>query len=487
MSNKKSFFHHAMIYWLGRMAARSLQIILLPIFTTYLSPTDYGELSILGIIIDVAALVLCFQLPVAIYKFWVKEETEQGRHQVLGSAMLVTMVAPMLILLPVYIWADYFSSLLGIESHANLLRLALVEGQLGMIIIVIMTEMRIRDESLRFSLWEMSQRVGIGLLSILLIAGFGLGIWGIFIAHVVVFGGITLWLLPPFLRRVGLCFDQEITKKMFQYALPLVPSAVAMAAVHSADRFFLQRMVGLEATGLYEIGYKFGMLVNILVFGPFLLIWQPKRFTIANEDGAGEKYGQIFTYLLVLTSFVAMALSGLAKEIVQIMTAPAYRESYTIVALVAWSYVFFALSSVVSVGLFVHNKTATSAWIVFFTFIVNILGNILLIPHYGAYGAAFATLASFFVLFVCNLFYSNRYIAIEFELKKIFLLSGLVLVGLTVMSVVITGNLFTDIALKGVVLICFLCALYFLRFFDSLRLPERAAYLWCSVYGKGRG
>ncbi len=475
-----------MIYWLGRMAARSLQIVFLPIFTAYLSPADYGELSILGISIDVVALVLSFQLPVAIYKFWANEDTDGGRHRLLGSAMLVTMVAPTILLLPVYIWAGYFSALIGIESHANLLRLALVEGQLGMIIIVVMTEMRVRDESWRFSRWEMSQRFGIGVLSILLVAGFGLGIWGMFIAHVVVFGAITLWLLPPFLRRTGLCFDSEIMKEMFQYALPLVPSAVAMAALHSADRFFLQGMVGLEATGLYAIGYKFGMLVNILVFGPFLLIWQPKRFTIAKEEGARAKYGQIFTYLLVLTTFVAMALSGLAKEIVQIMTASAYWESYTIVSLVAWSYVFFALSTVVSVGLFVHNKTATSAWIVFFAFIANMLGNTLLIPRYSAYGAAFATLISFGLLFACNLFFSKRYIAIEFELKKIFILSGLVLLSLTAMSFVLTGNIFTDIALKGVVLFCFLCALYFLRFFDALRIPERTACLWCTMRKKTR-
>lgn len=470
-----------MVYWLGRMAARSLQILLLPVYTAYLSPGDYGVLSILGISMDVIALVLSFQLPLAIYKFWYREETEHGRHRVLGSAMLVTMVAPTLLLLPVYVWADYCSLLLGIERHANLLRLALVEGQLGMIITVVMTEMRVRDESRRFSLWELFKLVGIGLLSILLVVGFGLGIWGMFIAHVIVFGCITLWLLPSFLSRIGLCFESELMKKMFLYALPLVPSAVAMAAIHSADRFFLQKMVGLEATGLYAIGYKFGMLVNILVTGPFSLLWATKRFSIANEENAHKKYGKIFTFLLMSTSFVAVSVTGLAREIMQIMTAPAYWESYTVVSLVAWSYVFFALSSVVSVGFFVHHKTGVSACIVFFAFAVNMIGNSLLIPHYGAYGAAVATLVSFILLFVCNLLFSYQYIAIDFEFKKIFLLSGLVLVSLTGMSLVSTGNLFADISLKGVVLACFLCALYFLRFLDTLRIPERVAWLWCSV------
>ncbi|MEN8258761.1 MAG: oligosaccharide flippase family protein, partial [Thermodesulfobacteriota bacterium] len=90
MPAKKSFFHHAVIYWLGRMTARSLQIILLPIYTAFLSPADYGTLSILGIIMDMAALVLCFQLPVALYKFWAGAETEEERREILGGTMLLT-------------------------------------------------------------------------------------------------------------------------------------------------------------------------------------------------------------------------------------------------------------------------------------------------------------------------------------------------------------------------------------------------------------
>lgn len=484
MSDKKSFFHHALIYWLGRMAARSLSIILLPIYTVYLSPADYGELSILGIIMDVAALVLSFQLPVAIYRFWAREETEQGRHRVLGSVMLVTLIAPTLFLLPIYIRADYFASLAGIQSNANLLRLVLVEGQLGMILAVVMAEMRVRDQSQRFSLWEISQVVGMGLASVVLVAWCGWGVWGMFIGQGVIFLIMAIYLFPQFLQRVGLCFDLDLVKKMFHFALPLVPSAVAMSAVHSADRFFVQHLVGLEATGLYAIAYKFGTLVSILVTGPFFLIWEPKRFAIAKEEKADEKYGQIFTYLLVLTSFVALVLTGLSKELVQLLTAKEYWSAYSLVPLVAWSYVFFGLSSVVSVGLYVHKKTMTQAWLVLLTFIVNMLGNVLLIPQYGSHGAALSTLFSFILLFILNLFFSQRFIAIAFEWRKIFLLIMLVLLAWGGMTLFITESFYLGIVVKGGILIFFLTALLWFGFFAEFRFPERIRIVWLSITDK---
>jgi O-antigen/teichoic acid export membrane protein len=304
-----------------------------------------------------------------------------------------------------------------------------------------------------------------------------------FLAQTGVFAMLMVLLLPGFLRRVGLRYDPAILANMLRFALPLVPSALALAALNSADRFFLQRMVGLDATGLYSIGYKFGMLVNLVVISPFVLIWEPRRFTIANEQNAEKKYGQVFTYLLVLTSFVALALTGLAREIMQVLTARAYWQAYTVVPLIAWSYVFFGLSSVVSVGLFVHHRTGTVSALVLVALLVNTVGNILLIPLFGIHGAAVATLLSFFALFVLNLAFSHRFIPISFEWRKLLLLSGLLLGAITLMTLVPDAGLVLNVVLKAGVLMCFLAALCALGFFTELRLFERSLSVWRSIRG----
>jgi len=480
---RKSFLHHAAIYWLGRMATRSLSVVLLPIITACLSPAEYGELTILGIIIDAIVLIVSLQLPVAVYRFWAKEDTTPGKHRVLGGAMLLTLVAPTVLFLPVYFWPARVCSLLDLPGRTDLLRLVLFEAQVAMIVTIMLTEMRVRDESGRFAVWEFSQVIGIGLLSVVLVAGFRLGIWGMFLAQTAVFAGIVVCLFPGFLKRVGLSYHRALMKSMLRYALPLVPSAVALAALNFADRFFLQRMVGMEATGLYSIGYRFGTLVGILVIGPFFLIWEPRRFAIAQEPNASKNYGEIFTYLLVLSSFVALGLTGLAREVVHILTAREYWQAYTIVPIIAWSQVFFGLSCVVSVGLFVHHRTATVSWLVLVALVVNTVANLLLIPVYGAHGAAVANFTAYFLLFALNLAFSHRFIAIAFEWQKLAVLTGLALAAGACMALLPETNLLLDIVIKLFVLLCFLVSLFALGFFSRLRLPQRASLFWRSLRG----
>ncbi|MBU1640692.1 MAG: oligosaccharide flippase family protein [Proteobacteria bacterium] len=481
---EKSFFHHAMIYWLGRMAARSLQILLLPIYTVYLAPADYGKLSIFAIIMDVAVLIMGLQLPVTVYKFWASEKNKVSERLVLSSAMLLTLVVPSVLFLPLYLQASFFTGLLDMHGDANLLRLVLAEGQLSLIVTIVMTEMRVRDQSRRFALWEVCQRLGVGLLSILLVAGLGWGIWGMFVAQTSIFFVITLFLLPPFVKRIGLSVDWGLIKKMLAYSLPLVPAAVTMVALHSADRFFLQHMVGLEETGLYAIGYKFGMLVSILVSGPFMLIWEPKRFVIAKQENAAQRYGQMFTFLLVAASSVALAIGGMAKEIVHILTAREYWSAYSLVALVAWGYVLFALCSVVNVGLFVHHKTGIFSVLVGLTFLCNVWGNIMLIPAYGAHGAAVSTLISFGLFFLLNVVVARRSIAIAFEWRRILQLMVVGGAAATIMFFLDTGYLISDVAGKVLVMVCFLGVLTALGFFPQFRLAQRATALIPSWKGR---
>ncbi len=476
-AGRKSFFHHAMIYWLGRMAARSLQILLLPVYTACLSPEEYGKISIFAVIIDISMLVFGLQLPVTIYKFWV-DEGEAGRKKILSNALFLTTIVPTLFFLPVYLGAVYFADLLGLPGDGNLLRLILFEAQVAMVVTVVMTELRVRDVSGFYSLLEISQMVAMGLVSIVMVAGLGWGVWGMFGAQALVFVVLAVCLLPSFIKKVGFAADLRFVRKMLGYSVPLIPAAVAMAALHTSDRIFLQHLAGLEATGLYAIGYKFGMLVSILVAGPFLLIWEPRRFVIAREADAACRYGEIFTYLLVASATVALALTGIAPEIVRLMTAPEYWSTSSLIPLVAWSYVLFAITSVVNVGLFVHGKTGVFSWITLVVVLVNMAGNTFFIPLWGAEGAAISTLISFGLFFLLNWWGARDYISLVFEWKRIGQLFVLIIFFGWILNVIDFDGVLAGIVAKTLIMFLYLSFLLYLGFFESLGLGRRAMDLW---------
>lgn len=246
-----------------------------------------------------------------------------------------------------------------------------------------------------------------------------------------------------------------------------------MSALHTSDRFFIQHLSGMEATGIYAIGYKFGLLVNILVTGPFLLIWEPRRFIIAQSEDAPELLGQVFTYLAVAVVAVAVTLSIASKEIVQLLTDRAYWDAAEIIPFVAWGYVFFTLTSVVNIGLFARKKTALFSGITLFSFVVNMLVNYILIPEIGIYGAAISTLISFVIFFACNWYFSSSYVKVKIEWKKLSLLAVVALLSYIFAYFISIDHLLISLCLKLSIIGGMFCLTVPLGFYPKFRIREQ--------------
>ena len=90
-SPPRSLLFHGLVYWGGKMLSRSISIILLPIFTAYIVPSEYGVLSVLGMVMDILMLVLCLQLPSAIYRFSAKAKTNEEKTSIMGTSFVATV------------------------------------------------------------------------------------------------------------------------------------------------------------------------------------------------------------------------------------------------------------------------------------------------------------------------------------------------------------------------------------------------------------
>ncbi len=463
---RAQFLKDSLIYWLGRMGARAVSFLLLPIYTAYIIPSEWGVLNLLMISGDLAVLLVLCQIPAALYRFWVSTKTEEEKQHLSGLSLVFPVLLSCLVFLPIYIYADQAAKIMGIEGYGNYIRILLFTEQLAVILNVIQAEMRLRNEAKLFALLDIGQNFGSAALNIFFVVVFGWGIWGILFGQMLTFLIIVALLIPRFKRRTELNLDSDIIKTFLIFSSPLVPSALAMAAVHNIDRFFLQFMLGPEMVGLYSIGYKFGTLVNILILGPFLLIWEPKSYEVAQGHDASAKLGKVFSVLLALLLFMAVALTGTSREIVQILTAEKYHAAWQIIPLVAFSYVLFGMDSIVRVGLLVHKRTKIILLVVLIACAINIAGNRILIPYMGMQGAAWSTLVTFAVLVFLDGLFARKYLPVTFEWKKLAILTGTAGLILIILLTIHVSNHFWSIILKGLVL-CFFPLSLFLTGFIS--------------------
>jgi O-antigen/teichoic acid export membrane protein len=401
------------------MGSRAVSFILIPVYTAYILPSEWGSLSLLMISGDLFVLFSGCQLSSALYKFWDDSKGEQSRKRLTGAVFIVSILFPLLTSIPVFYYANYLASLAGIEGHADYVRILLLTELLAIILSVIQAEMRLRNEAKRYAFYDIFYNFITATINIFLVVALGWSIWGILVGQLIGFLLVVLLVAPRFFRRIIFSYDIDIFKKLYKFSIPLIPAAVAMASVHNIDRYFVQFFQGSSEVGIYAIGYKFGTIVSILVTGPFLLIWEPKSYEIANSPDGANKVGRIFLWYFAISAFVVSGLLCFSKEIITIMAADEYFDAWKVIPLVAISYLFFGMDSIVRIGLLVKSKTNVILNVVIVAFLLNLTFNYYFVPVFGMVGAAMSTIASFALLFILDLYFSSKIFKINWPFSDI--------------------------------------------------------------------
>jgi O-antigen/teichoic acid export membrane protein len=257
---------------------------------------------------------------------------------------------------------------------------------------------------------------------------------------------------------------------MVLFSYPLVPAALALLCIHFSDRFLVQKFCGLEDLGIYSLGYKFGMIISVIVAQPFFRIWNTQRFEIAKQQNSKKVLSGFFTYFLLLVVTVGLFISIFSEEVIAIMAPAKYAGAGKLISLIILSYIFSGMATFFTLGTMIVYKTKYTAYINVIAAVLNILLNLVLIPRWGIMGAAWSTVATFFFLFSVTMVNSQRLYPIDLELRRIaslFFAAGVVFGA----GLLVHQDFLVSIAIKGALFLLFPGVLWMLGFF----YPEEIA------------
>jgi O-antigen/teichoic acid export membrane protein len=219
--------------------------------------------------------------------------------------------------------------------------------------------------------------------------------------------------------KLGLRFSPTVAKRLVLYSLPLVGSGLFMFVLHQADRWFVQRIHGEAAVGVYGVAYKLGAMGNAVVLEAFGLIWFPFVFAIVREEEARLVCRKIATYASAGFAFLTLGLALFAEEIVRLMAAEEYRDAARTLPIIAFAYLFWALFQVLHTTFYLRKRTGHIAALVGGAAALNLGLNAVLVPSHGGLGAAWATLGSFAFLTGATWIAAERLWPVGFEVRRV--------------------------------------------------------------------
>jgi O-antigen/teichoic acid export membrane protein/glycosyltransferase involved in cell wall biosynthesis len=410
---------HSVIYGIGGLVSRVIAVLLLPVYTRYLTPADYGKIETLLALTTVMGLILRAGITSAFFRFYFDVEDDDGRLRVLRTSFWFTMGGGTLGLLLLLAFAEPVSTLLfGSAGAANLVRAAGVALWATVNYEQMTALFRVEERSVAFvcaSLANVFLTIG---LTLLLVVALEKGAIGVIVGN---FSGtliVYLALLGYRREQLGLQFDRGLLREMNRFGLPLVPTALFLWVTNFSDRFFLVKLADVTEAGLYSVGVRVASAM-VLLLTAFRMAWPAFAYSIRDEREARRTYAYVLTYLIFVTAWVALALTLLSPWLVDLLAAPRFAESSRVVGPLAFATVSYAAYIVIAIGVGRARRTQFNWVVTGAAAAVNVALNLALIPPYGMMGAAIATVAAYTTMAVGMAWWSQRIYPVPYQWRRV--------------------------------------------------------------------
>lgn len=402
------------LYSCGSLITRCISILLAPITLSIISPDQYGALALFNGFISIACILCGFGLrqTLSLEYFHYKEDQQMFMIQELVALYLMLSI-------PLIFIAITFHTAINNHFFAGIISPNLLLTGFILIFFYFFSE-------LIYQFLQYEQRVlqlvtiqistsWISLLSTLFFLYYvECGIASMIIGQLLGILVVCMLALTKInIRSFFIVPRYQSIKKYLALGLPFIPSMLCAWLLAAGDRWVLARYATLSDVGIYSIADTFGQLFQMAILFPFSNAYLPflmKKFAINQHDLASvEKWNRHIMWLMLpFLFFIVSVCYFIAKPIILSFLPATYHEAFSYVWLLLIGYILLIGSYFPAALIQFQKKSAFLAFSLCIPALLNILMNIVLVPHYKITGCVLATVFSYGFYFIVLIFYNGR-------------------------------------------------------------------------------
>ena len=390
-----------------------VSLLLLPLFTRFLTTADYGVLSLLGIMTTLLAGAVHLGTGNSVGICFHEAPDAAERSRVVWSMALVIGASAIAWVLIGVLASSLISSLLfGSPGYSVPVRLAFGQMAASALVVPVLGSWRLEERARPFVIATVSLTALTGLSNAIAVAVLHLGVlgmlWSTFIVQLV----YCVILYALLAHRAAARPARYWARRLVRLGWPSVFGVGAFFALDFGDRIALERLGGIRSVGLYSVGVSFGLGMSILAEGAFGAAW-PGFFSsfLNRQDEARYVFGRVLHYYLVIFLTLGAAFFLFAKPLVHLLTAPAFHEASRVVGLIAMCNVLKGVYLIFLPGFYFNRKLHVQTTLEWGGALVGLGGAVLLIPRFGIVGAALGPLVGYVFLTTATILVARRYLA----------------------------------------------------------------------------
>ncbi len=375
-----------LIYGVMGVVARSVGLLLLPIFTRIFSVAEYGTVDILATFSSLLAMAINLSLPSALARYYFIKEYKPA---VLFSTLLsVIALLSGVFFLIVWVFADPISLFISGEEDVSLyLLLAALAACFQGLNRFSDVMLRMQKRIVAFN----SLKIGITLftaaLSLIAVLVLNLGVLGVFLAGAI--GAFADLVIGIWMNRNYLTTKLSLTvlKLSYRFSIPMFPAVFVTWANAQTSRVLLLTTLGLGGVGVFGAGAKVASIV-LLFITVFQQAWTPFAMEMLEKANRNLVYEKSMKYYSGVFAWMGLVLTCFAPEIIRVVAPSEYFEAYTVIPWLVGATFIHGTAQLTNLGSIVSEKTGINSIAAWLGFLVNLSLSWLLISRYGIMGAA---------------------------------------------------------------------------------------------------
>jgi hypothetical protein len=309
-SRIKNLFQNLAVYGLGDAATSIASLLLLPIYTRYLTPEDYGVITMLLMVEAVAKVTFRWGVDTAFMRLYYDCKDQLSRQQLASTVFFFLLVVNGALLCVVVAGAGRLSTLLfGTDTRAWLIRMVLANTFVTGFYFMPFHVLRISERTGKFVALGFGRSAGTLVMRLVFVIAGHLGVFGVVLADLVVTAIFTpilsLWVWP----LIRPAFSRDVLREALGFGLPRIPHSIANQVIALADRTFLNAYARLADVGVYSVGASFGMAPKLFL-SAFESAWTPFFLSVMHEKDARRTYSTVSTYVMLVLVLLVAGLAG---------------------------------------------------------------------------------------------------------------------------------------------------------------------------------
>lgn len=465
-----NLFKKFMEFGIGSIITLILGFITSPIITRIISPEQNGKFSMFNTIINLLMVIIILGLDQAYVRYYY-EEDEESRNQLLKYCIKIPLMINTILGVIAIIFYKYISIYIVEEVSLSVVVLLIVNLFITIISRFALLQIRMKQKGKIYSLLNIIMKIVNLLFVILIFFVYKDNYMTLILASI--YTNFIVTGLAIFFERHEFTKNKKTTLKtskreILKFGIPLVFSMAITWIFQSIDRVTIKQFSGYEELGLYSGAMSIISLLNA-VQSTFTTFWVPvafERYSVnPNDKEFFKKINKIITLVMLIISIGLIS----CKDIVVLLLGPKYRGAVFIFPFLVFMPIMYTISETTVLGINFKNKSKYHINVATISAIFNFIGNLILVPKYGAKGAAISTGLAYIVFFSLRTYYSVKLYKVDYELYK-FAISTVLVYILAIYSSFNTFNIIIFM-LSGIniIIICMLYKDILIEFINILK------------------